>query len=262
MKLFARGEHASLPREHGMRRKKPPREEASFFLLTSPVDREFHPSLLTIARDRFDVGAFPFSPLPPPSFLLSLFFSFARSNKFPSSRFDVVRRRRNAAAPEQRTHINNPEFPANVLIIRFQGPPILAGSYARKRIVDRRSRSVSELPFSFTRASSSPSLVALAVTAHFHPTVLSFFLSLSLSLFSPFSPVSSSISSARFLFSCFPSTTGQRALPTGANKEPGNPTPCNTPSVFMAENLGTAASWKPGDRKWATKKCREKVHRR
>lgn len=36
---------------------------------------------------------------------------------------------------EQRTGINNPEFPAGVLIIRFQGPPILAEeSYARERI--------------------------------------------------------------------------------------------------------------------------------
>lgn len=36
------------------------------------------------------------------------------------------------AVAEQRRGINNPEFPAGVPIIRFQGPPILAESYVRR----------------------------------------------------------------------------------------------------------------------------------
>lgn len=46
----------------------------------------------------------------------------------------VRARQRDRATTEQRRGINNPEFPAGVPIIRFQGPPILAESYVRRRI--------------------------------------------------------------------------------------------------------------------------------
>lgn len=172
-------------RRDGMRRKKPSR---GIFLLTIHVDWEFHPSLLTINRDRFDVGAFH---------LFHSYFLFSPIPKFPSflPRYASQQRR---AAVEQRTDINNPEFPTDVLIIRFQGPPILAGSRARKRIFLPSSPTVAPLPSPRRRSStsSSPS----------HDPLLSRTVSFpSLSL-SP-SPVSSSISSARFLSRGTPSAS-------------------------------------------------------
>lgn len=88
------------------------------------------------------------------------------------------------AAVEQRTDINNPEFPTDVLIIRFQGPPILAGSRARKRIFLSSSRRTRSLPLPFSASSSPSHDPLLSRTVSFLPSPL---------------PVSSSISSARFL---------------------------------------------------------------
>lgn len=132
-----------------------------------------------------------------PSTSSTLIFFFSPIPKFPSflPRYASQQRR---AAVEQRTDINNPEFPTDVLIIRFQGPPILAGSRARKRIFLPSSPTVAPLPSPRRRSStsSSPS----------HDPLLSRTVSFpSLSL-SP-SPVSSSISSARFLSRGTPSAS-------------------------------------------------------
>lgn len=96
------------------------------------------------------------------------------------------------AAVEQRTDINNPEFPTDVLIIRFQGPPILAGSRARKRIFLSSSRRTRSLPLPFSASSSPSHDPLLSRTVSFLPSPL---------------PVSSSISSARFLSRGTPSAS-------------------------------------------------------
>lgn len=168
-------------RRDGMRRKKP---SQGIFLLTIHVDWEFHPSLLTINRDRFDVGAFHFF-----STLIFFFFSLSpylplsiRRNSLLSFRRYASQERR--AAVEQRTDINNPEFPTDALIIRFQGPPILAGSRARKRIFlssSRRARSRSPPPLPLLHDAAPPPCPPRPLTTHFCPGPFPFSLSLSLS---------------------------------------------------------------------------------
>ena len=168
-------------RRNGMRRKKPSR---GIFLLTIHVDREFHPSLLTINRDRFDVGAF--------HFLFSFFLFFSPPLPLPFCPHLEIPFEGTRAAVEQRTDINNPEFPTDVLIIRFQGPPILAGSRARKRIFLSSSRRTRSLPLPFSASSSPSHDPLLSRTVSFLPSPL---------------PVSSSISSARFLSRGTPSAS-------------------------------------------------------
>lgn len=123
---------------------------------------------------------------PSTSYFLSFFLS-PSSSPFLSPSRNSLRRyasQERRAAVEQRTDINNPEFPTDVLIIRFQGPPILAGSRARKRIFLSSSRRTRSLPLPFSASSSPSHDPLLSRTVSFLPSPL---------------PVSSSISSARFL---------------------------------------------------------------
>lgn len=129
---------------------------------------------------------------PSTSYFLSFFLS-PSSSPFLSPSRNSLRRyasQERRAAVEQRTDINNPEFPTDVLIIRFQGPPILAGSRARKRIFLSSSRRTRSLPLPFSSSPSHDPL--LSRTVSFLPSPL---------------PVSSSISSARFLSRGTPSAS-------------------------------------------------------
>lgn len=157
-------------------------------LLTHDPRRSGISSVVTYDQPR----SFRRRRLPLLIFFLSFFLS-PSSSPFLSPSRNSLRRyasQERRAAVEQRTDINNPEFPTDVLIIRFQGPPILAGSRARKRIFLSSSRRTRSLPLPF---SSSP----------FHDPLLSRTVSF---LPSPL-PVSSSISSARFLSRGTPSAS-------------------------------------------------------
>lgn len=187
-------------------------------LLTHDPRRSGISSVVTYDQPR----SFRRRRLPLLIFFLSFFLS-PSSSPFLSPSRNSLRRyasQERRAAVEQRTDINNPEFPTDVLIIRFQGPPILAGSRARKRIFLSSSRRTRSLPLPF---SSSP----------FHDPLLSRTVSF---LPSPL-PVSSSIFSARFL--SLRNTLRFQVCQQEQTKR-NSPTPGNARSIFMVENRGTS----------------------
>jgi len=123
-------------------------------------------------------------------FFMIFFLSPLLAALFPTPS-NVRARRRDRVAAEQRRGINNLEFPAGVPIIRFQGPPILAESYVRRRIhgptlrpLPCRERFTSASPL-LALPSLPPSFPLNVLTTHFRLLMLSSLPS-SLCLFSPF----------------------------------------------------------------------------
>ena len=157
---------------------------------------------------------------PSTSYFLSFFLS-PSSSPFLSPSRNSLRRyasQERRAAVEQRTDINNPEFPTDVLIIRFQGPPILAGSRARKRIFlssSRRTRSSPPLLFALSRPTFVPDRFL--------------------------SPLPSPGVVLHFLRSFpLPWNTLRFQVCQQEQTKRNSPTPGNARSIFMAENRGTS----------------------
>lgn len=110
------------------------------------------------------------------SFPLPFFASLLRPTK-------VHAHQRDRTTVEQRRGINNPEFPAGVPIIRFQGPPILAESYVRRRIYGLSSRPPHQIHSSlFPFLSQCPPDPLLSPDASFSSSLPPLYLSLFFSL--------------------------------------------------------------------------------
>lgn len=130
---------------------------------------------------------------------------------------------RAALQTRQRKDINNPEFPAGVPIIRFQGPPILAESYVKSIL-----RSPTLCSPSLPDSSLSPPMCFFPpfLTTHF-PLLISLSLSRSPHTFQQ---------SSLFLLPLTHSSslTLLRTSAVRANKERMTPSPANVRGIFMA----------------------------